>query len=144
MFSSRLVHLSRGDDATAIEDAEAVSDLARKGETLLDDQDREAKLLVELVEHVPDLRDDVGLNPFGRLVEDQELGVERERATHRQLLLLTAREIAASPLHHVLEHGKELEDALGHLRRLVGARAKPTRRFSATLSWPKISRPCGT
>src|SRR5690606_41557090 len=50
-----------------------------------------------------------------RLVEDQELRFEHQRAPDRELLLLPAGQISTAPTQHRLQHRKELEDALRHL-----------------------------
>src|SRR5215813_9063628 len=54
---------------------------------------------------------DIGLNAFGWFVENQQFWLEHERAADRELLLLTAGEIATTASQHLLEHGKQLKDS---------------------------------
>src|SRR5208282_1546531 len=61
-------------------------------------------------ERAPDVLDDRGLDAFGRLIENEELGLGHERPRDRQLLLLPAGEIAAAPPHHVGKNGKQTEN----------------------------------
>src|SRR6185312_11194073 len=92
--------LAAGDHVPAVEDGEAPSHPAREGELLLDQEDGDP-FLDQPQDHVADLVHHVGLDPFRRLVQDQELRIERQRAPHRQLLLLAAGEIAAPPAQHL-------------------------------------------
>ena len=59
---------------------------------------------------------DVGLDPLGRLVEDQQLRIERQRAPHGQLLLLAARQIAAAPAQHLFSTGNSSSTRSGMSR----------------------------
>ncbi len=98
----------------------------------------------ELAQHMADLLDDVGLNAFGRLVEQEHLGIAGQSAGDGQLLLLPAGEIAAHAPGHRLEHREKLVHSSGMVL-LPSVRAcRPTRRFSSTVSFGKICRPCGT
>src|SRR5450432_159959 len=112
--------LAAGDDLAPVENAEAAGDPAREGQLLLDQQHGDP-FLDKPDDDLADLVDDVGLNPLGGLVEDQQLRIERQRAPHRQLLLLPAGEIAAPAPQHLLEHGEKREHALRDLA--VGALA---------------------
>ena len=47
--------------------------------------------------------------PFGRLVEQQQPRPHHQRPADRELLLLAAREVAAAPPEHVVEHRKQRE-----------------------------------
>ena len=82
---------------------------------LLDHQHGEPPFLVEAADDFGDVVDDIGLDAFGGLVENQEAGVEHEGAADGELLLLAAGEVAAAPLFHVEEHGKELVYHFGHI-----------------------------
>src|SRR5690606_25683893 len=53
--------------------------------------------------------DDRRLDALGRLVEDEQPGAGRERASDRELLLLAAREVAAPPAQHGVQDREELE-----------------------------------
>src|SRR5690606_9285952 len=61
---------------------------------------------------------------FGRLVEDQQLGVEHQRTADGQLLLLAAREITAAAMLHFPEHREQLVDLFRNLPGPVGAGAE--------------------
>src|SRR4029077_9409175 len=83
----------------------------RKRKLLLDQQHRQTRLLVQPEKDVADFVDDIGLNPFGRLVEDEERRLEHERASDGELLLLAAGEIAPAAMQHVAQHGEQVEDS---------------------------------
>lgn len=70
--------------------------------------------MIEAADHAGDVVDDIGLDAFGGFVENQQAGVEYQRAADGELLLLAAGEVAAAPLFHVVEHGKQLVNHLGH------------------------------
>ena len=55
-------------------------------------------LVGERADHALDVLDDRRLDAFGRLVEDQQLRLRRQRAADRELLLLAARQVAAAPV----------------------------------------------
>src|SRR5580698_10416463 len=99
------------DHLAAIDDAKAPPDPAREGQLLLDQQHRDP-LVDQADDDVADLTHHVGLNALGRLVEDQQLRIERQRAAHGQLMLLPTRQIAAPALQHLLEHREQREDPL--------------------------------
>ena len=89
--------------------------------------------------------DDVGLDALGRLVEDQELRLERQRAPDGQLLLLAAREIAAAPLEHLFSTGNSVEDAFAGMSRAAPVGREPDAQVLLDgRGAAKISRPCGT
>ena len=61
----------------------------------------------------------------------RSFGCHRERAADRELLLLSAGQVAAAPAQHVREHREHLEDALRNApRRAAWSRAR-SRRFSS-------------
>src|SRR5215510_14706405 len=84
-----------GHAASFVEDAELAGHAAREGELLLDDQNSKAGFAVQLQNNVADLVDDVGLDTFGGFIENQQFRLEHKSAADRQLLLLTAGEVAA-------------------------------------------------
>src|SRR5262245_31163726 len=100
---AELRHLARGDRAPAFHQAKTARNAARETELLLDEQDGELFFTVQLHEDVADFGDDVRLNALGRLVQDEKLRLDGERAPDRELLLLAAREIAAAALQHRLQ-----------------------------------------
>src|SRR4029077_19057429 len=60
----------------------------------------------------PDLIDNVGLDTFCRLIQDEHLGFGEQGSTDGEFLLLTAREHAAFAREKLLENGKEGEAPL--------------------------------
>jgi hypothetical protein len=54
------------------------------------------------------------LDAFGRLVQQQHLGVGDQRACDGQLLLLAARQVAALAAAHVEQHREQRIDLVGH------------------------------
>ena len=80
---------------------------------LLDQQDRHLAALRELADRALDVLDDGWLDAFGRLVQDQQLWAQRERAADRELLLLTAGQVAAPAIQHVLQHREHFVDESG-------------------------------
>ena len=94
---------------------------------------------------VADLIDDVGLNAFGRLVEDEDLRLGEQRAADGELLLLAAGEHAAFARQKFLQDREEAEDAVERCRSaFLPSAMAPMCRFSSTVSCGKMSRPCGT
>src|SRR6478735_1717656 len=87
---TELFHGSAGDAATAIDDVEELADATSELQLLLHQKERHA-LLAQLHEYIADLSDDVRLDTFGWLVQDEELRVQAEGAANRELLLLAAR-----------------------------------------------------
>src|SRR4051794_15883936 len=101
--------LARHHDPAPIHDGEPIAEVARELEILLDQQDRHLALPAQVVDGAADVLDDRGLDTLGRLVEHQELRAGHERAADGELLLLAARQVAASAMQHVLQHGKKVE-----------------------------------
>src|SRR5688572_8148458 len=85
----------------------------RAGEVvvLLDQQDRHLAGRGERADRALDLLDDRRLDALGRLVEDQQARLHRQRAADGELLLLPARQVAAATPEHALQHREHLEDA---------------------------------
>src|SRR5688572_25657522 len=85
----------------------------RAGEVvvLLDQQDRHLAGRGERADRALDLLDDRRLDALGRLVEDQQARLHRQRAADGELLLLPARQVAAAAPEHALQHREHLEDA---------------------------------
>jgi hypothetical protein len=55
--------------------------------------------------------DDVRLDAFGGLVENQDRWLQYQGAPDGELLLLAAGQIAAAPLKHRFQNWKQVEDA---------------------------------
>src|SRR5207244_217409 len=102
------------DTAALVENAELARHTACERQLLLHQQHGKPFFLVELQNDVADFVDDIGLNPFGRLVKNQQLRFEYEGAADRELLLLPARKVAAAALQHLLQGGKQVEDTTGN------------------------------
>src|SRR3979490_838926 len=98
------------DTAALIENAELARHAACERQLLLDQQHGKPFFLVQLQDDVADFVDDIGLNSFGRLVKNQQLRFEHEGAADRELLLLPAREVAATPAQHLFQNWKQVED----------------------------------
>ena len=114
-----------GSDASSVgENAEFAAHAAREWELLLDQKHSEAFFFVEPEDDVADFVDDIGLDAFGGLVEDQQLRLKDERPAYGELLLLSAGEVAAAAVQHLLEHGKQIEDALRNFAVAVLAHAQ--------------------
>ena len=98
------------DDAAAVDDYRVVRESFDDLEVLFHQQDRHR--LCCLLEGVCNLGDDLGGEPLGRFVDQQQLVVVHERAGDRDHLLLSAREGAGHLVATVHEVGEELGDEL--------------------------------
>ena len=123
----------------------AVGERDRALRALLDEQDGDAAV-ADRGQGGEDRVDHRRREPERRLVEQEHVGAGDERAADRELLLLAAGERAGRP-------AARLARAPGRARRppraasppLAAAAAEsPSRRFSSTVSSPKIRRPSGT
>ena len=97
-----------------LHDVDALARLERQRHVLLHQQDRHA-LAVQHVDDLADLRDHARHQAFGRLVQQDDLGLEHHRAGDRQHLLLAARQRAAglvAPLGQHREIGEDLVEQL--------------------------------
>src|SRR5258708_862009 len=112
------------DTAALVENAELARDAACERQLLLDQQHGKPLFLVQLQNDVADFVNDIGLNPFGRLVKNQQLRFEHEGAADRELLLLSARKVAATAVQHLLQHGKQIEDTTWNRTWAIRARAQ--------------------
>src|SRR5262249_23375878 len=89
----RLVHRLTAagiDDRAAVHHREMVPQLAREVEILLDQHHRDFSEIAQIADRAADILDDRGLNALGRLVQQKQARPHDERATDRELLLLTA------------------------------------------------------
>src|SRR5262245_45986735 len=102
-------------DAAAIDDDEMVGGAPREGDVLLDQHDGLAVLAVEIDQDLLDLLDDVRLDAFGRLVEQDDLRLAEQSARQGELLLLAAGKIAALAVEEFLQDREELEHPFGRL-----------------------------
>src|SRR5262245_59036011 len=112
IFAAERVRVSAPTHPAALEHVVAICKPGEHLEVLIHQQDRLAAAL-ELAQHFPNLAADDRGEPFGCLVEDQQLRVGHERTRDRQHLLLPARELAAHLLAALADPGKQLEHGVG-------------------------------
>ena len=105
------------DDLPEVHDRDPVGDVADHGEVVGDEQVRQAELLLELDEQVQHLRLDRDVERGDRLVRDDELRLQHERARDADALPLAAAELVRVAVQRV---GAEA-DALEHVDDAVGA-----------------------
>ncbi len=86
----RLAHL---DDAAEVHDRDPVGDVADHGQVVRDEDVGEAELALEVLQQVQDLRLHRDVERRDRLVADDQLRLERERARDADPLALAAREL---------------------------------------------------
>src|SRR5580700_6249528 len=115
------------DDGTAVHDGEMVAEFAGKVEILLDQHDGDLAERAQIGDGAADILDDRWLDAFGRLVEQQQPRPHHQRSPDGKLLLLAAREVAATPAQHGFQHREQrkhvVRDAalLARQRRKAGA-----------------------
>src|SRR5215510_3318716 len=88
-----------------LHDVDASGGVERQRDVLLDQQDGDA-VAVERVDDLLDLRDHPRHQPLGRLVEQDDLGLEHHRPGDREHLLLAARQGAAGLVAALLQDRK--------------------------------------
>ena len=92
------------DDLPAVHDRDAVGEPPHDGQVVGDEDVREAELSLQAVEQVDDLGLDGDVERRDRLVADQDLGPDGERAGDHHALALTAGELVRVAAG---EHGVE-------------------------------------
>src|SRR5688572_27844105 len=116
MFADKILaqfcNRSLNNDRAPIHNVKTISDLEAKVEILLDQKNADLSLVLDFEKRFADLVDDIGLNSFGRFIENENPGIREQGARDGKLLLLTAAQDAALPLQHLLQHGKELQDTI--------------------------------
>src|SRR5262245_13567342 len=100
------------DDAPTLEDDRLASELERELRVLLDDDDCHATGRDELADDRSQLLHDDGRESFHRLVEQEQRGLDHQRAGDRQHLLLAAGELVAEIHPPLFEARERLVDAL--------------------------------
>ncbi|MNI41326.1 hypothetical protein D3C73_955760 [compost metagenome] len=75
---------------------------------MLHQQDSHTQFAVKFADHVADIGRDRGLHTAGGLIEDQQLWLQHQGATNRQLLLLTVAQIAGSAAAHFSQVGEQV------------------------------------
>ena len=81
---------------------------------MLHQHDGHVALFAQIFDGAADVFDDGGLDALCGLIQHEEPWPRHQRAADGELLLLAARQIAAAPPEHVLQHGEEIEDFIGH------------------------------
>ena len=103
-------------------DGKAVRGAAREVNVLLDEQHGEVLHPVQAQNHLFDFFDDVGLDAFGRLIEQKDFRFGGKRARDRELLLLPAGEHAAAAVEIMDQIGEQLGHETGDRALAVSAR----------------------
>src|SRR6266581_5454935 len=98
-------------DDALFHDVHAVTDLERQRHVLLHEEDGHA-LAVEHADDLVDLPHHARHQPFGRLVEEDDLRLEHHGPRDGEHLLLAARQRAARLVPPLAEHGKVHVDLL--------------------------------
>ena len=104
------------DDRAEVHDGDAIRDVAHHRQVVGDEEVRELELVLQLLEQVDDLSLDRDVERRDRLVGDDEVGVERERAREPDPLPLAAGELVGVAPRGVLRQAdgaQELSDAAG-------------------------------
>ena len=128
------------DDQAVLDDVVAVGDLGGEPHVLLDQQDREARLL-KAAQDEPICSTSTGAMPSGRFVEQQQLRPGSQQPADREHLLLAARQFVALASPALLQVGKQIEDLCDrHAARLTTGGSP---RFSSTVRLAKMPRSSG-
>src|SRR5262245_2069128 len=85
-----------------------VGDVEHEAQYLLADDNAEIADAADVAQQAGNVPDDRGLDALGRLVKQQHLRIAGKRARDRELLLLAARQVAATSTLEILEHGEEI------------------------------------
>ena len=101
--------------------ATRVADVADHRQVVRDEEVGEAELLLQVGQQVDDLRLDGHVERRHRLVADDQLGPERERARHADALALTAGELGREPVVVLRVEPDEFHDLLDPLLALLSA-----------------------
>ncbi len=113
-----VVRRRRFHDHAEVHDGDSIRDVVHDAEVVRDEDVRELKLVLEVVEQVDDLRLDRDVECRDRLVGDDQLGAQRERARDADPLALAAGELvreAVDVLRGEPDHLEQLPDLLANL-----------------------------
>ncbi|KJR42666.1 hypothetical protein MCHI_001434 [Candidatus Magnetoovum chiemensis] len=91
-----------------------ISNFQSKRQHLLRNNNRQIPQIANLLKRTSNVLDDRRLNPLSRLIEQQHLGIRRQRPGNRQLLLLPPRQIPTLARTHVIQHRKQRIQILRH------------------------------
>src|SRR5215468_4104658 len=111
MFRRRieLTRRCRLDDAAEIHDGDAPADMFDDRQIMGDEEISEPQLLLQVFQEIDDLGLDRYIERGDRLVADDELGFDRERACDADALTLTARELVRMAAHVIRLQADGLE-----------------------------------
>src|SRR5262249_24311604 len=101
-------------DRALLHEIDALAGRKRQRDVLLHEQDRHA-LAPEHADDLADLRDHAGHQSLGRLIEQDDLGLEHHGARDREHLLLAARQRTSGLAAPLRENRKILVDLLQQL-----------------------------
>src|SRR6266576_6080612 len=107
-----------GYNGAAVHDVKTGADVEAEVEVLLDKEDADFAFGFDFQNGFANQVNDVRLDAFGRLVEDEDFRIGQERAGDGELLLLAAAEDAAFALKHFFEHRKQRQRAINLAVRL--------------------------
>ena len=99
------------DDLAEIHHRDAVGHVLDDGEVVADEQERQAELLLQVLQQVDDLRLDRDVERRDRLVADDEVGLGRERAGDADALALPAGELVRPAVHRVARQPHRVHQA---------------------------------
>ena len=88
------------DQLPGVEHADPLADSGDDPEVVADEQDRRVELRAQLLDQVEHLGLDRGVEPRGRLVQHQQVGIGGERHGEHDPLLLAARELVRVAAQH--------------------------------------------
>src|ERR1051326_995965 len=108
-FICQFIDRSGSDSPPICDDAEFAGYAARERQLLFHQKHGQPFFFVQLQDNVADLVNNIWLDAFRRLIEDQQLWLEDKCPADRELLLLSAGKVAAMPVEHLLQHGKQLD-----------------------------------
>ena len=118
MFSDhvfvKLGSVSLSHEAASVHNVKGMSELTHEVGVLLDQQDGHAILVRQLADDLPDLGNYVGLDAFGRLVQNEELGLGNESPGNGKLLLLPTGQVPTLASSHLEQHRERLVDVVGN------------------------------
>ena len=128
------------DELALVHDRDLVGHRPHDGEVVRDEEVREPEVALEVLEQVEDLRLDGDVQRRDRLVADDQLRVQRERAGDADALALAARELVRVAVRVVRVEADDLEQAPARSpSRLLRVPMPCTSSGSATMS-PTVMR----
>ena len=113
------------DDLAEVHDRDPVGDVAHDAEVVRDEDVGEVELVLQVVEQVEHLRLDRDVERRDRLVGDDQLRVQRERAGDADALALAAGELVRVAVHVIGRQADELEQLAHPLARSPRRAAAP-------------------